>query len=266
MIINILSLGEIVGNAGVYTTRHFLKDIQKEYNIDFTIANAQGATGGFGLGKNHAIQLLKNNIDVITGAEKLFYKHDLVSNINSLYSVLKPFNLPNNTPGKSIYNKTIKDDVNITVINMMGSSGYDKMHAQNPFLSADYILNKIDKKNIIIVQFFSVTTAESCAFGYYLDGKVSSVLSTGGKVLTADAKILDKGTSYITDLGRVGSLHSVHGFEPENEIEKYLTGIPLRSKDTFENLTIQGVVVSIDTETKKTVNIETISKSFEAKK
>ncbi len=262
MIIKILSLGEIVGNAGVYTIRHFLNDIKKEYDIDFVIANAQGATGGFGLGKNHSIQLLKNGIDVITGAEKLFYKHDLVASINSIYSVIRPFNLPNNNPGKSIANKTIKDDITITVINMMGTSGYDKTHAQNPFLSADYILNKIDKKNIIIVQFFSTTSAESCAFGQYLNGKVSGVLSTGDKVLTADAKILNQGTAYISDLGRVGSLNSVHGFDPKNEIEKYLTGIPIRSQDSFKKPTIQGVVVTIDTETKKAINIETVNKSF----
>ncbi|MCP4485812.1 MAG: YmdB family metallophosphoesterase, partial [Gammaproteobacteria bacterium] len=55
----ILFIGEIVGKAGVFTVKHTIQKIKEEYKIDFTIANANGVTGGFGIGKNHSIYLKK---------------------------------------------------------------------------------------------------------------------------------------------------------------------------------------------------------------
>jgi len=49
----VLFIGEIVGSPGVFCVKSLLASLRKERRIDF--ANADGATGGFGLGKNHAI-------------------------------------------------------------------------------------------------------------------------------------------------------------------------------------------------------------------
>ncbi|OQY38048.1 MAG: hypothetical protein B6229_06870 [Spirochaetaceae bacterium 4572_7] len=44
----ILFIGEIVGKFGVFAARKGIKALKKSHNIDFVIANANGATGGFG--------------------------------------------------------------------------------------------------------------------------------------------------------------------------------------------------------------------------
>ena len=76
--VRILFLGEITGRPGITAIRKGLPELKKKYSIDYTVANGEGATGGFGIGRATAIQLSKMGIDLITGAEKLFFKIDMV--------------------------------------------------------------------------------------------------------------------------------------------------------------------------------------------
>jgi hypothetical protein len=50
---------------------------------------------------------------------------------------------------------------------------------------------------------------------------------------------------------------SVGGFEPEAEIEKQITQLPVRSKEYWEDTVLVGVIVEID-ETGKATAIEPI--------
>ncbi|NLL25388.1 MAG: YmdB family metallophosphoesterase, partial [Spirochaetales bacterium] len=50
---------------------------------------------------------------------------------------------------------------------------------------------------------------------------------------------------------------SVGGFEPEAEIEKQITQLPVRSKEYWEDTALVGVIVEID-ETGKATAIEPI--------
>jgi len=54
---------------------------------------------------------------------------------------------------------------------------------------------------IILVDFHAEATAEKIALGYFLDGRVSAVVGTHTHVVTADERVLPKGTAYITDVG-----------------------------------------------------------------
>ena len=62
------------------------------------------------------------------------------------------------------------------------------------------------------------TTSEKNAFGHYFDGKVSAILGTHTHIPTADAKILDGGTAYQTDVGMTGDYNSVIGMDKEVSI------------------------------------------------
>jgi calcineurin-like phosphoesterase len=116
----------------------------------------------------------------------------------------------------------------------------------------------------ILVDFHAVATAEKIALFYHMDGQVSAVIGTHFKTLTADARILPKGTAVITDAGRTGSLDSVGGLLPEIEIRKFLTQIPERSKIGWDNLELQGVLLYIDPEG-KAQHIESIRLKCEDK-
>lgn len=262
--IRILFLGEIVGRAGITTIKKHLDKLKNEYEIDYTIANGEGATNGFGLGTQHAIQLSKNGINLITGGEKLFYKPDMVEFIQKSGFILRPMNYPVQAPGKSTKNITIKGK-EILVMNIIGGSGFSRNSANNPFSSIDGFLKKLTSNQIVLVQFHAAMSAEKATMLHFLDGRVAAVIGTHTKVLTADARVTEKGTAFISDNGRVGSFMSVGGLDPEVEINKNKSQIPERSKECWDDCVLQGVVVDIDEESGKSVQITPINSHFDVK-
>jgi calcineurin-like phosphoesterase len=76
-------------------------------------------------------------------------------------------------------------------------------------------------------------------------------------VLTADAQIFPRGAAGICGCGRTGSLHSVGGLDREVEIRKFLTQIPERSKDAWDNLELQGAIFVVNDDG-RTGGIETL--------
>lgn len=241
-----LILGEIVGRAGIQCIKNGLDALKKEYNIDYTIANAEGTTNGFGLGKAHSLQLNKMGINILTTGEKSFYKIDMVEFFPKASFALRPANYPSRSPGRGIKYVEIKDK-KVGILNLMGNSNFSRINIQNAFLAAEGLIKDMKtKSDYIIVQFHSATTAEIQSMSHYLDGDVATVIGTHNKVITNDARITEKGTALITDNGRVGSYMSVSGFNPEAEIEKLLTSMPQRSHEAWECGMIQGVVVEVD--------------------
>ena len=56
------------------------------------------------------------------------------------------------------------------------------------------------------------------------DGRVTAVIGTHTHVQTADNRILDKGTAYITDVGMTGPIEGVIGVKKEIIIDRYFNG------------------------------------------
>jgi hypothetical protein len=246
--IRILFVAELVGKIGVYCVKSLLDRIREDEQIDFVIANVDGATGGFGVGKNHSIYLRRLGVDVLTGGDQIYLKKDLVSHIPQANYILRPANFPPEAPGRGYrhYRMHEKSDIRIGVINLLGQSGFERAHSSNPFTYLPEIVGRLRETTpIIILDYHCATTAEKSTMIYHADGEVSAVLGTGMRVQTADARVSERGTAAISDTGRTGSLDSVGGLEPEIEIRKYLRGIPERSKDASSHPALQGVVVEI---------------------
>jgi hypothetical protein len=208
-------------------------------------ANGDGATGGFGIGKNHSIYLRKLGVDVITSGDQIFYKKDMVGHIETASYILRPANLPAAAPGRGWrYYNTEKG--RIAVISLLGQSGYERIHPRNSFGYLPELVSRIKgETRTIIVDFHALATAEKYSFFYNADGLVTAAIGTGTRVQTADEQVLPKGTAVICDAGRTGSQDSVGGLDPEIEIRKYLTGIPERSRDAWGDLELQGVLLDI---------------------
>ncbi|AEC02784.1 TIGR00282 family metallophosphoesterase [Parasphaerochaeta coccoides] len=259
MSIRILCLGEIVGRPGIHTVKSVVRNLRTEKNINLVIANGEGATNGFGLGKNHAIQLLKLGIDILTGGEKIYFKMDMVDYIERNSSILRPANYPMGTPGRGIrYVKLPGSGVTVAVITLLGTTDFPRTHLANPFALAASMVEKARQETpFVIMQFHASTTAEKNTMAFHLDGKVTAMVGTHSKVLTADARIFPQGTAMITDNGRCGSTMSVGGFAPDREIEKLITQIPVRSMECWDSLEAQGVLIEAD-DSGKAVSIETL--------
>ena len=256
--INILFTGEITGRPGIQCTKVLLDKIKKENDVDYTVSNCEGMTNGFGIGKAHASQLAKMGVNLSCGAEKLFYKIDMVEGITKNPFILRPYNMNPATPGKSFRIVEIKGK-KFLIANLIGNSQMNRIASNNAFLSAERLLEKAESENAKLIIFFhAATTAEKNTMLYFLKGKAAAVIGTHTKVLTADAKVLS-GTAYISDTGRVGAFYSVSGFESQTEIRKYMRAIPERSHECWSEGRFDGVVVSLDEESGMAVEVKTIA-------
>jgi metallophosphoesterase (TIGR00282 family) len=261
--LRILYIGEIVGSPGVFCVKSKLAELKEEKNIDFVIACADGATGGFGIGKNHSVYLHKLGVDAITSGECIYYKKDMVPHIPKASYILRAANFPYGNPGRG-WNVFRVGERSIGIVNLLGQSGFNRVHLNNPFLMIEGILEKIaGETETIIVDFHASTTAEKYTMFYHLEGKVAAVLGSHTKVLTADARVLPGGTAVIAGTGRTGSRYSVGGLDPEIEIRKFLTQIHEQSRVSWKDLELQGVIVEINEEG-KAVGIEIVREACQA--
>lgn len=227
----ILCVGDVCQNGGMDFVRRNLKKIREEYKIDFVCLNGENSNEGIsnGISPESADELFLCGADVITTGNHAFGVKGISSYLEDTAYILRPSNMPPETPGKGycLYD-TMK--AVIAVINLSGTVYmWDKY--SNPFEEADRILEELkNKADIIIVDFHAEATAEKKAMGFYLDGRVSAVFGTHTHVQTSDVTILKNGTAYITDVGMTGPIESVLGIDKEIIIARFARG----DKSKFE--------------------------------
>lgn len=257
MSIRILFLGEIVGRPGIHALKSGLKKFTESKRVDFVVANGEGTTNGFGIGKNHALQLLKIGVDLITTGEKTYFKKDMVEHIGTNSRILRPANYPAGNPGRGWRTCEI-NGMKVGFITLLGNSDFPRTHLSNPYIAAQALIEKLKgETQALCIQFHASTTAEKQTMAYHVDGKAAAMIGTHTKTLTSDARIFPLGTAMITDNGRCGSSISVGGFDATTEVERFLTQVPSRSKESWGTLELQGVIIEID-ESGKAQDIETI--------
>jgi metallophosphoesterase (TIGR00282 family) len=265
--IKVLFLGEIIGIPTVKELKKSLKNIIAENGIDLCIANADGASDGYGLLSDTAYQIHGAGVNVITSGDYIFNKKDIKEFLGKSSFTLRPFNLPKESSGRGYLITKVKNDVPVAVVNILGRTNFNKIFANDPFYGIDKVLEKIKEvTNNIIVDFHGGTTSEIQAMYWYLNGKVSFVAGTHQRILTTDNRILDGGTAAITGTGYCGGFYSVSGLSPETEIRKIKTGQFTYSKIVNEDICFQGVIVGIDETTGKAQSIDLFINKISDKK
>lgn len=255
---NILFIGDIVGTDGVLYLKNHLNSIKKLNNIDFTVANAENSTPvGKGINRDAANALYSCGVDALTMGNHTFNNKEIYSLFDDDFPVIRPANMPPATPGDG-YKIFDVNGYRVCVINLMGCVFMDSIDC--PFRTADSILKNIENRaDIILMDFHAEATSEKLAMAYYLDGRVSAVCGTHTHVLTADERILNGGTAYITDLGMTGCEDSVLGVKKEIIIKSFLSHLPQRHEIQSGKVTLNGLIVKIDEKSKRAVSVERIS-------
>ncbi len=238
--INVVFIGEIAGKSGVFTLKSLLPEIKAAYKPDFIIAGADSATGGAGLGVQHAVYLRKLGIDCLTVGDCAYYKVDMTEFYPKAGWVLRPANYPYGNPGRG-WRVFQTSAGKLAVVTLLGQSGFPRVHADNPFAAIDQILARLaGETKAVVVDFHAATTAEKLTLANYLDGRVSAVVGTHCKALTADARVMAGGTASITDAGRTGSAMSVGGMDPDARVREFMTAVRVWEGDGTLGLEAQG--------------------------
>lgn len=254
----ILLIGDIVGNSGVKKVKDGIEKIKEKEKIDFIIANGENSADGMGITSSIFKNLREFGVNVITMGNHTWGKKDIFSLVKE-EELLIPANFSRNVPGKG-YNIYKCNNKKIAVISLIGRVDMNIL-SDNPFVVAEKILQKIkEEADIIIVDFHAEATAEKIAMGYFLDGKVSAIFGTHTHVQTADEKILENGTAYITDIGMTGPKKSVIGMDVDASIKRFYTTLPERYKVSGDKTQVMDcVILSINDETCRVEKIERIN-------
>ena len=257
---NILILGDICGISGMKAIKSNLKKIIKENNIDFTVVNGENAAdNGKGITKKNVEDIINSGADVITSGNHIWDQKEILEVISNNNRVIRPENLLKGQPGNGYEIFKVKDK-KIAVINFIGNVFMKK--SEDLFEAAQKIMNTIKLKenaDFIVVDIHAEITSEKMALGHLLDGKVTIVVGTHTHVPTSDAKILQKGTAYQTDLGMCGDYDSVIGMDKYNSIKKFKKDpTAVQHFPSLGEASLSGIIVEADEKTGLAKNIRQI--------
>ncbi|MCZ6891168.1 MAG: TIGR00282 family metallophosphoesterase [Chloroflexi bacterium] len=254
----ILLIGDIIGKPGRSAVQRLLPGLRREYRLDLVVANGENSAAGFGITEETAQDLLDGGVDVITSGGHIWDRKEVIPHLDGPLPILRPLNYPPGVPGNG--HKQIGD---VLVVNVMGRVFVKELDC--PFRAMDSLLDQFGQPPpVVVVDFHAEATSEKEALGWYLDGRVSVVVGTHTHVPTADARILPKGTAYVTDLGKVGPINSIIGNTPEDVLERFLYQTPNRLGVPGGPVSFNSVLVEVDQESGRATGIQRVDRTVEA--
>jgi 2',3'-cyclic-nucleotide 2'-phosphodiesterase len=242
-------IGDIIGKPGRLAVLHTLGDMRRELDVELVIANGENLAAGAGLTPSLAEELLSSGVDVITSGNHIWDKREVYEYLDSGRPVLRPMNYPDDAPGRGWMIHPLPDGGQVAVVNVMGRVFMNQL--DSPFSAMDALLDGAAEPlpPLRIVDFHCEITSEKNAMGWYLDGRVSAVVGTHTHVPTADARVLPKGTAYISDVGMTGPRDSIIGFSLETVLPRFLTHLPTRFSVAEGPVTLNAVVIEAERKT-----------------
>ncbi len=230
---NILYLGDMMGEPGIRVAEKLLPEIRREYAIDAVIAQAENTTDGKGISVADLGRLRRLGIDGFTGGNWTMHLEEIYPALNDpAQPIVRPANYPVGTPGLG-YKYVDTPKGKLLLVSLLGQIvGRDAdKPIDNPLQVIDKILDeqKDVPKAAVVVNFHGDFSSEKFVIGRYLDGRASLVVGDHWHVPTADASVLPGGTAHITDVGMCGTLDSCLGVKLDVITNRWQSGTPSRN-------------------------------------
>jgi metallophosphoesterase (TIGR00282 family) len=254
-------IGDVIGKPGRLAVEQLLPRLREERRLDFVTANGENLAGGMGLTVSTAESLFHAGVDVITSGNHIWDKREIYPYLESSERVLRPLNYGTaDVPGRGWGMYQAMDGTDLVVINLQGRTYMQPI--DNPFTDADRLLDEASEPlpPVRLVDFHCELTSEKNALGIYLDGRVSAVVGTHTHIVTADERILNRGTAYLTDLGMTGPIDSVIGFNPRTVLPRFVNALPTRFEVGDGQVIFNAAQIDIDPATGRALQIERIQR------
>ena len=230
---NILYIGDVMGESGIVVVEALLPNIIRDNNVDLVIAQAENVTAGRGISIADYERLKKAGVQFFTGGNHIFDNKEIYPFLNDKQAmIIRPANYPEGTPGLG-YKYIETRAGSVLVISLLGQIvGKQSTQAlDNPLKVVDAILaaEQATAKVATIVNFHGDFSSEKVIIGHYLDGRATAVIGDHWHVPTADARVLPKGTAHISDVGMCGALNSSLGVTFDSVIPRWRDGLQTRN-------------------------------------
>jgi len=229
---NILYIGDIMGEVGVEVVEKILPELRRQEKIEVVIAQAENVTAGKGLSRQDYERLKKAGIDGFTGGNWSIAHPDAQQLLSDpAMPVTAPANMPDCPgPGFKYVQSANGQVIIISLLGKIVGRDADKP-VENPLQKIDAILARetMGLQIPIVVNFHGDFSSEKVVIGHYLDGRASLVVGDHWHVPTADARVLPKSTAHQTDVGMCGVLDSSLGITFESVIPRWRDGKQTRN-------------------------------------
>lgn len=256
--ITLLCIGDVVGRPGRSVVSQAVPRLAKERGVDCVIANLENAAAGSGMTGELYNKFLLYGVHLITMGDHIYRRKELIPILQESDRIVRPANYPAEAAGQTFAVYHTGRGPSVAVVSLQGRL-YMKPPCDCPFHAVDQVLSQIPPEvKIIAVDMHAEATSEKIAMGWHLNGRVSVVFGTHTHVQTADERVLDGGTAYITDLGMTGPYDSVLGRRKDRVLSSLTTGMPAPFDVASDDAKMCGVLVTVDGETGRARMIERV--------
>jgi metallophosphoesterase (TIGR00282 family) len=258
MAIRILCLGDIVGRPGRQVVHDKLPQLVKDRQIDLVIANSENIAGGSGITQNLFHKVRSYGVDVVTLGDHIYRKADIIPTLQTSERVVRPANLSAGAAGRAFTVVTTEGGVSVAVFSLLGRI-FMNLPADDPFAAADRVLAQLPRHvRVCVCDIHAEASSEKVALGHWMDGRVSFIFGTHTHIPTADAKILEGGSAFISDLGMCGPYDSVLGRRKDRVLKFMTSNMPAPFDVATGDVRLCGAIAEIDTDTGRALSIERV--------
>ena len=252
----ILVIGDITGPGGVSHLKNLLWKVRKDTGADLVIVNGENASFVTGISPEAAEELFLSGADVITGGNHTLQNKAAYSYLDEKENILRPINFPAGAAGRGWCICEAKNGYRALVINAMGNIHIEPV-LDSPYSYIDKALSEADGKyDVSVLDFHAEATGEKGAIAYNYDGRISVIFGTHTHVPTADARILPKGSAFITDVGMCGESDGVLGMDAECVVERMKTRLPSKFKASSGKVIANAVLFTVDEKTRRATDVK----------
>jgi metallophosphoesterase (TIGR00282 family) len=256
--ITVLCIGDVVGKPGRAIVSQGVPRLVKERGVDCVIANVENAAAGSGLTEALYQKFVRYGVHLMTLGDHIYRKAEIMPVLERSERIVRPANYPDESIGKEFAVFQTPSGVKVAVISLMGRL-FMKPPANCPFHAIDRVLERMSHlADVIVVDMHAEATSEKVAMGWHLAGRVSVLFGTHTHIPTADERILEGGTAYITDLGMSGPYDSVLGRRKDRVLKAMMTGLPTPFDVAVGDSRMCGVLVKVDAQTGRAKHIERV--------
>ena len=267
--LKILFIPDIIGKIGRNALASELPKLKKRYHPDVVILNAENSAHGIGATQKIIDELKNLGIDVFTSGNHIWDKagsDEMLDNPEN--RLIRPANYSSKKSGAGVIQLNI-GEIKLNVVNLQGRVYFDWQKDESEFLHCPFkTLEKIiqkEKDALYFVDFHAEATSEKNALATYFDGKVQVIVGTHTHVQTADERILENGTAFITDAGCVAYADSIIGSAKQQVWNLFLKiGQTSKKHDlpAYGEVMFNAIYLEIDEQERVAKKIERINKKI----